>query len=1027
MATLLQIHADSVRETFDNAPKLLAPSRQVLFDLPAWAETVSSQFHSDSSRLGFILQLGYFQATHRFFPIGKFHQEDIRYVIDRFLLQLEPEELGAYSTTTHWRHQELILQQLGFQRFSETHQKKLTEEALRLGTIHMRPDALFDYLLCFLEERRIEIPSYHTLAQIITGALQKVERGWAEQIERLITPEEQSRLDELLKNTPPFQDKDQPSPGVKRYRLTYLKHISQSLKTGSIEERVEHFEYLQKLFKTLAPLAKRLQLPDQTLHYLAQYVLKAQPAQLYRRDNRRYLYLVGFIVHQYREWTDALVDTLLQSVSHFFSQCEERLKEQYYENREEAGKLTQAVTDQSREHLKALTQIRQVVKKTGDDRDSKLVAIEQLIDQYLPNEETLNSLQKQLGELEKINGRYHHQEAYYDWLNQHSIRLQRKVSALICLLPLDEATSGKDIVAALNYYRTHKDLTGNPPTNFLTLIQQGKVLDEKGSLRVSLYKVLLFYHATLRIKSGRLNLLHSYRYRAFESYLISKERWLRERASLLERANLTDFSDGASVLATLGKQLHGQLVTTNERILKGENIHATRKKDGKLVVDTPKTATDKLLDPYELFPSNKVISLQEVLATVNALTGYTDALTHWQSKYIPKRPAKSLFLAGLMALGCNVGVRRMAQITRSVSEKGLDEVVKWYFSNENLRKANDRIVDYTKQLKLRIHLKDDPNLTYTSSDGQKVEVAQDSLLARSSFKYFGNRKGVTAYNYTDDTLLLFDSLVFSAGDREATYLLNGLVKTHLVDSDVHSTDSHGATELTFAATHLLGIRFEPRIKNFLRQQLYSIEPLSRYKDLTYPVLPNGRINIERIMEQWDAILRLMTTIRLHHSGPSDLFNRLNSYASENPLYRGMKEFGRLIKSIFLVRYIDNVAMRQRVHRQLNRSESIHQLVKSVWFGRHGQMGWVSRGDQEVAETAKRVILNSIVCYNYLHLSDHISRIVDWEERRAFINRLSKLIVLTHHHINFIGIYDFSDELHSDNILFDLEGIKGLEL
>lgn len=121
-----------------------------------------------------------------------------------------------------------------------------------------------------------------------------------------------------------------------------------------------------------------------------------------------------------------------------------------------------------------------------------------------------------------------------------------------------------------------------------------------------------------------------------------------------------------------------------------------------------------------------------------------------------------------MALGCNIGVRHMAQITRSVAEKGLDEVVKWYFSQENLRQANDVIVNYIKQLKLRIHLKDDPDLTYTSSDGQKVEVAQDSLLARSSFKYFGNRKGVSAYNYPDDTLLLFDSLVFSAGDREAT-------------------------------------------------------------------------------------------------------------------------------------------------------------------------------------------------------------------------------------------------------------------
>ncbi|QMW04892.1 Tn3 family transposase [Spirosoma foliorum] len=71
-----------------------------------------------------------------------------------------------------------------------------------------------------------------------------------------------------------------------------------------------------------------------------------------------------------------------------------------------------------------------------------------------------------------------------------------------------------------------------------------------------------------------------------------------------------------------------------------------------------------MLDPYELFPSSKVISLQEVLATVNSITNFTDSLTYWQPKHIPKRPANSLFLTGLMGLGCNVGIRQMTQIIR---------------------------------------------------------------------------------------------------------------------------------------------------------------------------------------------------------------------------------------------------------------------------------------------------------------------------------------------------------------------------
>ncbi len=40
----------------------------------------------------------------------------------------------------------------------------------------MGPDELFDYLIYHLEERRVEIPSYRTFAELITNALLFVEK-----------------------------------------------------------------------------------------------------------------------------------------------------------------------------------------------------------------------------------------------------------------------------------------------------------------------------------------------------------------------------------------------------------------------------------------------------------------------------------------------------------------------------------------------------------------------------------------------------------------------------------------------------------------------------------------------------------------------------------------------------------------------------------------------------------------------------------------------------------------------------------
>lgn len=171
----------------------------------------------------------------------------------------------------------------------------------------------------------------------------------------------------------------------------------------------------------------------------------------------------------------------------------------------------------------------------------------------------------------------------------------------------------------------------------------------------------------------------------------------------------------------------------------------------------------------------------------------------------------------------------------------------------------------------------------------------------------------------------------------------------------------------------------------------------------------------------------MATITLHHSPPSELFNRLNSYAHQHPLYQALREFGCIIETIFLLRYMDQTAVRQRIQRQLNRSESVHQSAKSVWFGRHGQMGWVNPGEQQIAETAKRLIMNCIICYNYLHISEKLTTLTDRDQRQQFIQRLSKLTVLTHHHINFNGIYDFPEESTDWVPPFNLNDIADLDL
>ncbi len=128
--------------------------------------------------------------------------------------------------------------------------------------------------------------------------------------------------------------------------------------------------------------------------------------------------------------------------------------------------------------------------------------------------------------------------------------------------------------------------------------------------------------------------------------------------------------------------------------------------------------------------------------------------------------------------------------------------------------------------------------------------------------------GVTSYTFVDHRHLLFYSTVISPAEREAPYVIDGAMHNDVVKSDIHSTDTHGYSEIIFGVTHLLGISFAPRIKNFKKQRIYAFEKESDLKALGYRVLPDGKINTNA--EQWDDILRFVATIKLkeksrHHS------------------------------------------------------------------------------------------------------------------------------------------------------------------
>ena len=148
---------------------------------------------------------------------------------------------------------------------------------------------------------------------------------------------------------------------------------------------------------------------------------------------------------------------------------------------------------------------------------------------------------------------------------------------------------------------------------------------------------------------------------------------------------------------------------------------------------------------------------------------------------------------------------------------------------------------------------------------------------------------------------------------------------------------------------------------------------------------------------------------------SQLFRRLNSYSKHHPLYQALKEFGKILKSDFLLRFIDEVELRQAIEKQLNKVESSHKFAKAISFGHNHEFIQGEKEDQEIAEGCRRLIKNAIVCWNYLYLSRELNAQHDEERKAELINAIRNGSVMTWEHINLHGEYDFSDEKMLDSV------------
>lgn len=1011
----LKILSKDERRSFDKTPSLSREERQLYFRLDKKTKALVSSLKNPVNRVGFVLQMGYFKAMARFYPTTSFKKRDINYV-KRMLGYRDNTGISfsGYTSSTYYRHQEKIQTSLGWKPFNTENSQRLLNQANHQAGLQRKPKHIFAQLIDFCWTQQLTIPSYTELAELVTEGFLTFEATVVAALTTTVNRTAQQRLDELLD----YNGKDS-------HPITTLKTINQSLKPRELSQSVALTKKIAEHYTLLEPVINTLSLTDQAIEYYATWVQKARTNQLTDLADRykSYLHLLAYFKHQYFSRQDALMAAFLKCVGQSLTTTRNRLNKQEIDSRNTRNQAIKAITKNNRSHRELLADIRTVSHLSQATANEKYYKIESLLREFddQQNESDTNILIALENQLIAQAGN----DSLYKTMEKLSRALQLRVGPILKVLAFNEKESEPRLLEAINHYQhTDGKVTESAPMSFLKPNELDFVIKDN-VFNVSLYKFLLFVHVAAAVKSGDLNLKCSYRYKAISDYLINKQYWEQNKEKLIKAAGLEKHEDIDEVLCELKQTLDTKYQVINRDFSDKKNPYLSVDQ-GRISIKTPKTDYDTSGFNAETLERGGIVSIQQVMNDVNQTCHFSSAFTHLSTKHSKLKPKFNTIAAGIVGLGCNIGLNKLANISLGVSENTLKNTVNWCFDQRNITEANQLIVNTINDLVLAKSYVKNAKRLHSSSDGRKIGVGVDSLLATRSFKYFGKDQGVVVYTFIDERQALYHSTVISASDREAPYVIDGLMQNSPTHEVIHSVDEHGWSEAVHGATHLFDVSFAPRFKRIGTKTIYGFSSKKTYKKKGYDITPSRVINQKVIRKNWDDILRFIATIKLNYATASHLFKRLSSYAKENPLYKALKEFGKIIKSIYVLTYCNDVELRQDVQKNLNRIELSNKFAHAVFFDNDQEFQVGTKEEQELATACKLLIQNAIILWNYLSLSELILETEDPEARDEFIDSIHRGTVLCWRHINLRGTYDFRKQSVAGP-RFNFSEIKQLEI
>ena len=152
-------------------------------------------------------------------------------------------------------------------------------------------------------------------------------------------------------------------------------------------------------------------------------------------------------------------------------------------------------------------------------------------------------------------------------------------------------------------------------------------------------------------------------------------------------------------------------------------------------------------------------------------------------------------------------------------------------------------------------------------------------------------------------------------------------------------------------------------------------------------------------------MRLAASIRNGSVKPSAILRKLGAYRQQNRLYLALGEIGRIERTLFMLDWMENPALRMECQGGLNKGEARHALARAVFAHSQGRIHDRSDIAQQKRAMALNLVIAAIIFWNTLYMDKATTHL-------ASLGQISDPTLLRHtsplgwEHIILTGDYDW---------------------